>query len=173
MLLLGLNYVADKKPPSFSAGVTGWATSWCQSSCEGLSAHPRSRCVRVLSIGAPSYLSHLGFTGSPVTGRAGWEWQRIHLDHPCDLFVTIVTVYKLHVQFQIVLCNMLLYYYKIPFYKYTESFLGCFFSLTFSIIPNANNQIFQNPKYKVSFLNFLKLVIWVKKNSVRILTHFT
>lgn len=37
-----------------------------------------------------------------------------------------------------------------------------FSRLTFSIIPKANDQIFKNPKYKVSFLNFLKLVFELK-----------
>lgn len=37
-----------------------------------------------------------------------------------------------------------------------------FSRLTFSIIPKANDQIFKNPKYKVSFLNFLKLVFKLK-----------
>lgn len=39
--------------------------------------------------------------------------------------------------------------------KCTETFLECFLG----IIPKGNDHIFENPKYKVSFLNFLKLVI--------------
>ncbi|XP_041521183.1 uncharacterized protein LOC121456559 [Microtus oregoni] len=52
------NYVTDKKPPSFSAGVTGWTASWCQSSCEGLSALSCSCCCRCYP-GTPSSLPFL------------------------------------------------------------------------------------------------------------------
>lgn len=50
------------------------------------------------------------------------------------------------------------------------------FSLAFvkpisSNTANANHQIVRNSKDEVSFLHFLKLVIWVNRNSVGIPTH--
>lgn len=123
----------------------------------------------------PSHLSHLAITGSTQDRHSGRGVVKTPFQLvPGDLFQVLWICTNSTYSFETVLWNTLLHYYNNTlFLQMYWNFSWVFFRLTFSIIPNAKNQIFQNPKYKASFLNFLKLVIWVKKNSVGILTHFT